>query len=118
MLCHWLFSLFFLITVLLVDFATHVATTAIHWDEMLVKNTWNTVPANWESFGNTTAGSMVNLHIALKPDREGALIDTLYEVSDPENPRQSLITTPPLTPLLTCVAPFQIWRISFSGTAC
>ena len=109
MLYHRHFALSFLIAVLFADFAT----AATHWDEMLVKHTWNIVPANWESLGNTTAESMINLHIALMPDQEGALIDTLYEVSDPEHPRYLLITTPPFTLLFTCAALFQIWLISF-----
>ena len=49
---------------ILADFAT----AAIHWDEMLVKHTWNGVPANWESVGNTTAGVIIKIHIALKAD--------------------------------------------------
>ena len=64
MLYHRLFELSFLITLLLADFAT----AAIHWDVMLVKHTWNGVPANWESVGNTTAGVIIKLHIALKAD--------------------------------------------------
>ena len=100
----------FLAVVLLADFAP---AAVVHWDETLVKHTWDTVPANWESLGNTTAGAMIRLHIALKPDREGALIDTLYEVSNPEHPRYVIFTTPPLAPSFTCAAPFQIWRISF-----
>ena len=107
---HWLFtfSLCFLIATLLVDFTT----AAEHWDEMLVKHSWNAVPAHWESLGNTTAGAIIELHIALKSDRENALINALFEVSDPEHQRH-VLTTPLLAPLFTCPATFQIWRISF-----
>ena len=91
---------------LLPDFAM----AAIHWDEMLVKHTWNSNPVNWESVGNTTAGAMIKLHIALKPDQEGALIDTLYEVSSPGHARHVFLTTPPVTPLFMGAVPRQIWR--------
>ncbi|KAF8263253.1 subtilisin-like protein [Lactarius quietus] len=57
------------------------------WDNMQVKHTWNAVPANWECLGPPPSGSTIDLHIALKPHRENALIDALYEVSDPRNPR-------------------------------
>ena len=76
---HWLSALYLLIAVLLAD----SATAALHWDEMTVKDTWNAIPANWESLGNTTAGAMVELHIALKPDWESALIDALSRSAIP-----------------------------------
>ncbi|KAF8265387.1 subtilisin-like protein [Lactarius quietus] len=57
------------------------------WDNMQVKHTWNAVPANWECLGPPPSGTTIDLHIALKPHRENALIDALYEVSDPRNPR-------------------------------
>ena len=83
---HWLSTLSFLIAVLLADFAT----AAVNWDEMRVKHSWNSVPENWESLGNTTDGSMINLHLALQPERETALIDALFEVSNPSHPRHVL----------------------------
>ena len=104
----WLPTLFFLIA-LLANFATAV----VHWDEVLVKHTWNTVPANWESLGNATAGAVINLYIALKPGRESALIDALFEVSNPENTKHVLHTILPPVHLFTCLAPWQIWRLSF-----
>ena len=90
---HLLSALYFLIAVLLADFAM----AALHWDEMTVKHTWNAVPANWESQGNTTTGAMIKLHIALKPDRESALIDALSEISNPGHSRHVLLT------LLPCI---------------
>ena len=113
---HWhsMLKLSPLIAVLL----THIAMAAVHWDQMSVKHTWNAVPANWESLGNTTVGTMIKLHIALKPNQENALIDALSDVSNPRHPRYVLLTTPPLAPLSTCPAPFQIWSISFKGTSC
>ena len=106
---HWLSALYLLIAVLLAD----SATAALHWDEMTVKHTWNAIPANWESLGNTTAGAMINLHIALKPDRESAWNDALFEVSNPEHPRHVLLTTPPSALLFKYAAPSQIWRVPF-----
>ena len=63
---HWLFVPSFLIAVLL----TNSVTAAVHWDEMWVKHTWNAVPVNWESLSDPAAGAMLELHIALIPDRE------------------------------------------------
>ncbi|KAF8257579.1 peptidase S8/S53 domain-containing protein [Lactarius quietus] len=57
------------------------------WDNMQVKHTWNAVPENWECLGPPPSGTTIDLHIALKPHRENALIDALYEVSDPRNQR-------------------------------
>ena len=99
---YWLSALSFLIAVLLAKFAT----AAEHWDEMWVKHTWNAVPVSWEIQGNTTAGAMINLRIALKPNRESALIDALSEVSNPANPRNVLLATPPLEPLFMCATSF------------
>ena len=106
---HWLSVLSFLTAVLLTDFPT----AAMHWDEIRVKHTWNDVPANWECLGNTTAGAIINLHIALKPDRENALIDALSEVSNPRHSRHVTLTAPPLAHSFTFSAPIQIRRTSF-----
>ncbi|KAF8264977.1 subtilisin-like protein [Lactarius quietus] len=65
----------------------HSTPLAPLWDNMQVKHTWNAVPANWECLGPPPSGTTIDLHIALKPHRENALIDALYEVSDPRNPR-------------------------------
>ncbi|KAH9015938.1 subtilisin-like protein [Lactarius deliciosus] len=57
-----------------------------------------------------SAGTTINLYIALNPRHENALIDALYEVSDPKHPRHVHPTAAPLTPSFTCAAPpFQIW---------
>ena len=105
---HWHSTLSFLLIVLLADFA--MAT--VQWDNMRVMHTWDSVPENWESLGNTTDGARINLHIVLQPERESAMIDTLLEVSDPSHPRH-VLATPPVAPLFTCAALFQIWSISF-----
>ena len=105
--CSSLFTLCFLIALL-----ANFATAAVHWDEVLIKHTWNAIPANWECLGNATAGTIM-LHIALKSDQESALIDALYEVSNPENPKHVPPATLHPVPLFTYLAPFQIRRISF-----
>ncbi|KAF8262584.1 subtilisin-like protein [Lactarius quietus] len=50
-------------------------------------HSWNKVPENWMDVGHPTTGTTINLYIALRPHRESALIDALYEVSDPSHPR-------------------------------
>ena len=65
-----------------------------HLDNMQTKHSWNTVPENWESLGHPPAGTIINLHVALKPDRASALTDALYEVSDPGHPKHVLYITP------------------------
>ncbi|KAH9057768.1 subtilisin-like protein [Lactarius vividus] len=60
---------------------------ASRWDGMKVKHAWDTVPNNWESLGHPSNQTTIDLHIALKSRREGALVEALYEVSDPGNSR-------------------------------
>ncbi|KAF8267194.1 Pro-kumamolisin, activation domain-containing protein [Lactarius quietus] len=82
---YYLFSvLFVLATGLLASLTTPVA---LDWDIMRMKHAWNSIPMNWESLGPPPVGTTMNLHIFLKPDRENALIDALYEVSNPEHPK-------------------------------
>ncbi|KAH9037063.1 subtilisin-like protein [Lactarius pseudohatsudake] len=57
------------------------------WDNMHTKHSWNAVPTNWVSLGRPPSGTTIDLYIALKPNRENALIDALYEVSEPGHPR-------------------------------
>ncbi|KAH9062394.1 subtilisin-like protein [Lactarius vividus] len=60
-----------------------------HWDDMPahIKHSWNTVPKNWEALGHPPSGTTIDLYITLKPQRENAVVDTLYEVSQPGHPR-------------------------------
>ncbi|KAH9058057.1 subtilisin-like protein [Lactarius vividus] len=60
------------------------------WNDVFVKHAWNTVPADWESLGPPPAGTVINLHIALMPRNENALIDALYEVSTPNHPKYGM----------------------------
>ncbi|KAH8995575.1 subtilisin-like protein [Lactarius hatsudake] len=91
---HWLYALSFLTTTPLADFATPLAP----WGDVRVKHAWSSVPANWETLGCPSAGTTIDLYIALNPRHDNALIDTLYEVSDPKHPRHVRLTAAPLTP--------------------
>ncbi|KAH9033399.1 subtilisin-like protein [Lactarius pseudohatsudake] len=54
---------------------------------MRIKHSWNAVPENWESLGCPLNDTTIDLYVALRPYRESALIDELYEVSNPDHPR-------------------------------
>ncbi len=64
------------------------------WNDTRVMHTWNAVPHNWETFGHPPTGTTIDLHFALKPHHENALIDALYKVSDPMSPKYVLSNTP------------------------
>ena len=80
---HWLSTLSVLATIPF----TLASPIAPRWDDMQVKHAWNAVPKNWECQGHPPEGTTIDLRIALRPDRENALIDTLYEISDPDQPK-------------------------------
>ncbi|KAH9165488.1 subtilisin-like protein [Lactarius sanguifluus] len=63
-----------------------------HWDDMRIKHSWNAVPENWESPGNPLGGTTIDLYVALKVQRENALIDTLYQEQ-----LADLVSPPPRT---------------------
>ena len=110
----WPSALIFLAAVPLTAHATPIAL----WDDMQVKHSWNDVPADWESLGHSSAGTTIDIDIALKSDRETAVIDALSEISNPEHPKHVLPATTPLAPSLTRAASLhQISSISFQGTA-
>jgi hypothetical protein len=52
-----------------------------------MKHSWHSIPERWEHHGHPHSGATIDLHIALKPHRDNALIDALYEVSDPKHPK-------------------------------
>ncbi|KAH9164909.1 subtilisin-like protein [Lactarius sanguifluus] len=52
------------------------------WHDMHIKHSWNAVPRNWESLGHPPSGTTIDLYIALRPQRENAVVDALYEVAD------------------------------------
>ncbi|KAH8994268.1 subtilisin-like protein [Lactarius akahatsu] len=86
MQCHplRLFVLSILAAALLGGLATPLAP---RWNETKVKHAWHTIPENWVDLGHPSAGTTIDLHLALKSHDEDALIDALYEVSDPDHPR-------------------------------
>ncbi|KAH9011818.1 subtilisin-like protein [Lactarius hengduanensis] len=80
---RWLYALSFLTATPL----THFATPLAPWGDVRVKHAWTSVPANWDTLGCPSAGTTIDLYIALNPRHDNALIDALYEVSDPKHPR-------------------------------
>ncbi|KAH8989005.1 subtilisin-like protein [Lactarius hatsudake] len=85
--CNWLSVLSVLSAGSLFILATPLSPL---WDDMKMKHAWRTVPANWEILDHPPVGTTINLYLALKPQREDALIDALYEVSDPRHPKYGL----------------------------
>ena len=83
-------SIFWLTALPLAGLATSLAPP---WDDVSVKHAWKTVPDNWESLGPPHSNITIDLYIALKPENENALIDALYEVSTPGNPKYGLSNT-------------------------
>ncbi|KAF8263762.1 peptidase S8/S53 domain-containing protein [Lactarius quietus] len=67
--------------------ASLAAPLVPRWDDLRVKHTWHTVPSNWENLGPPSSNTTIDLHIALLPQSENALIDALYEVSTPSHPK-------------------------------
>ncbi|KAH9038759.1 subtilisin-like protein [Lactarius pseudohatsudake] len=86
MQCHSL--RFFVLSTLAAGLLSGLATPlAPRWNETKVKHAWNTIPDNWVGLGHPSAGTTIDLHLALKSRDENALVDALYEVSDPNHPR-------------------------------
>ena len=83
---------------------------APRWDDMLVKHTWGAVPAKWESLGHPAASTTIDLHFALKPHRENALVDALYDVSDPRRPTHVLLTAHSSARACTHVVACSVFR--------
>ncbi|KAH9013552.1 subtilisin-like protein [Lactarius pseudohatsudake] len=69
---------------LLCGLATPLAS---RWDGMKVKHAWDAVPNNWQSLGHPSNQTTIDLHLALKSHREDAMVEALYEVSDPGHSR-------------------------------
>ncbi|KAF8263760.1 peptidase S8/S53 domain-containing protein [Lactarius quietus] len=67
--------------------ASLAAPLVPRWDDIRVKHTWHAVPSNWECLGPPSSNTTIDLHIALLPQSENALIDALYEVSTPSHPK-------------------------------
>ncbi|KAH9053091.1 subtilisin-like protein [Lactarius vividus] len=72
---HWLYVLSFLTATPLANFATPLAP----WGNVRVKHAWSSIPANWDTLGCPSAGTTIDLYIALNPHQEDGLIDALYQ---------------------------------------
>ncbi|KAF8259426.1 subtilisin-like protein [Lactarius quietus] len=83
---HCIFVLSALEAILLGSFAAPLSSP---WDDMYTKHSWDTVPKNWESLGSPPSGNTTDYYIELKPHRENALIDALYELTH-------VLTSPPV----------------------
>ena len=81
---HWLSALLVLTIARLVGLATPLTS---HWHNMHVKHAWKAAPPNWESLGAPSPSTTIDIQLALKPANESVLIDTLYDVSTPGNPK-------------------------------
>ncbi|KAI9452653.1 subtilisin-like protein [Lactarius psammicola] len=73
--------------VLLLSFFAVVFPLSPRLGDMHTKHSWNAVPRNWESLGHPPSDTTIDLHIVLKPQRENALVDALYDVSTPGRPK-------------------------------
>ncbi|KAF8267690.1 subtilisin-like protein [Lactarius quietus] len=67
--------------------ANFTRTLVSPWDDIQVKHTWEDIPQNWETLGLPPSNTTIDLHIALVPQHENALVDALYEVSTPGHPK-------------------------------
>ena len=93
-MCYYWLVLFFLAAMPLTSLAT---TGTSHWGDMRVKHLWDTLPGNWTYLRHPSNSTTIDLHIALKPQSENALIEALYEVSSPSHPKHvspSLLCAP------------------------
>ncbi|KAF8264518.1 subtilisin-like protein [Lactarius quietus] len=82
-MCYYGLLLFFLAAVPL----TSLAAPASPWGDMRVKHFWQSLPHHWEYLNTPSDNTTIDLRIALHPDNEDALIEALYEVSGPSNPK-------------------------------
>ncbi|KAI9452102.1 subtilisin-like protein [Lactarius psammicola] len=101
---YWLSVLSILSAVRLTDLATPPAPL---WGNIRVMHTWGTVPANWECLGPPPAATTIDLYIALKPNRENALIEALYQVSNPTHKKHVVLYHSSVQQVAELVAPHQ-----------
>jgi tripeptidyl-peptidase I len=78
---HW-FSILSVFATVPIGVANPIARW---WDDMRVKHSWGSIPEKWEYHGHPPDPATIDLRVALKPHRENALVDALYEVSNPEH---------------------------------
>ncbi|KAH8983891.1 peptidase S8/S53 domain-containing protein [Lactarius hatsudake] len=80
-------SVLFVVVVVLLGSPAKPLRVSPPWDDMHIKHSWNAIPKNWEALGHPPSGSTIDLYIALRPQRENAVVDMLYKVSEPGHPR-------------------------------
>lgn len=85
---HW-----YLLSILTAPLAHLAVSLRPPWNDTRVKHMWDSIPTNWEYLGYPHPGTTIDLYIALKSCRENALIDALYEVSDPGHPKHVFLTS-------------------------
>jgi tripeptidyl-peptidase-1 len=88
---YWLFVLSVTVLAAPLGLATPLSP---RWEDMRSKHSWGSIPEKWECQGHPPVGTTIDLRIGLKPYRESALIDALYEVSDPNHPKYVSIPFP------------------------
>lgn len=60
---------------------------ASRWNDFKVKHAWVDVPTDWVLHDEPASDATIDLRLAMKPEDDTAIIDALYEVSDPLHPR-------------------------------
>ncbi|KAH9060318.1 peptidase S8/S53 domain-containing protein [Lactarius deliciosus] len=80
-------TVLFVVVVVLLGSPAKPLRVSPPWDDMHIKHSWNAVPKNWKALGHPPSGSTIDLYIALRSQRENAVVDVLYKVSDPGHPR-------------------------------
>lgn len=69
------------------SFAAATPEPASRWADMQVKHAWNRAPEKWSARGLPEDGTTIDLRIKLKSHDSGAIIKSLYDVSDPKSAR-------------------------------
>ncbi|KAH8994235.1 peptidase S8/S53 domain-containing protein [Lactarius akahatsu] len=85
---YYLFSLFSVLIGLITGSLGNLTTPAAPgWGDIHTKHAWKAVPMKWENLGPPPVGTTIDLRIALKSHNKDALIDALYNVSNPGHPK-------------------------------
>ena len=110
------FSIFLLSILVAAPLTGHKTPLPSTWVDVRVKHKWNTIPDSWVSLGQPPNDTIIDLYISLKPHRENALVDALYEVSHPRHPKHVLFSTPllaaysPVPFFIADMAPICQWN--------
>jgi tripeptidyl-peptidase I len=59
--------------------------TEKRWDDLVEKHAWANIPKGWEFVSYPPSDHVLDMRIALKQHKIDELINTLYEVSDPNH---------------------------------